>query len=51
MRESADVPVRPQPGSRQAVLDAERAVDAWRAQHPDRLMSKEAIDHDLALVR
>jgi hypothetical protein len=48
VRESTDVPAPVQPGSRQAVLDAERAVDAWRAQHPDQLLSKEAIDRDLA---
>jgi hypothetical protein len=51
VRESTDVVPRFRPGSRDAVLDAERAVDAWRAQHADQLLSKEAIDHDLAVER
>jgi hypothetical protein len=51
MREGADVPSGLQPGSREAIADAERTVDAWRAQHPDKLLSKEAIDSDLAAER
>jgi len=51
MRDDTDAPPHFRTGSREAVIEAERAVDAWRAQHPDQLLSKEAIDRDLAAER
>jgi hypothetical protein len=51
VRESGDLPSGCQPGSREALLEAERVVDAWRTQNADKLLSKEAIDHDLVTER
>jgi hypothetical protein len=44
-------PSRLRPGSPEAVLDAEDAVDAWRAQHSNQLQSKQALDRALAAER
>ena len=51
VREKGDMQNSPLPGTQEAVLDAERVVDAWRAQNADKLLSKEQIDQGLAAER
>jgi hypothetical protein len=51
VREAGDMPTGVQPGSREALLDAERTVDAWRAKNEDKLLSKESIDQYLSTER
>lgn len=41
----------PQRGSREAILAAKPALEAWRAANPDKLMTGEEIDRQLAAER
>jgi hypothetical protein len=39
------------PGSREAILAGEAAIDAWRAAHPEMIRTAEEIDADIAQER
>ena len=48
---AAQGPVRPRPGSREAILAAEPVTEAWRTANPDKLLTADEIDAYLAEER